>query len=108
VFIQGSASHVSAKNLKVPTAPGSLQQAFNTNHPDVDTWFALYEEEYLGLVNHNTFNVISEEEYFTIQDNTGWTATPTMKVFMIKPDADGKPKRAKSRIVVLNNKDPVQ
>jgi hypothetical protein len=31
-----------------------------------------------------------------------------MNVFTIKPDADGKPKRAKSRIVVLGNKDPVQ
>ena len=31
-----------------------------------------------------------------------------MNVFTIKPDADGKPKCAKSRIVILGNKDLVQ
>jgi hypothetical protein len=32
-------------------------------HPDATTWLASYEEEYNGLVSHDTFNVLSKMEY---------------------------------------------
>jgi Reverse transcriptase (RNA-dependent DNA polymerase) len=107
-FIQGHASHVSASNLLIPTAPGSLRIAFGTKHPDAATWLAAYEEEYNGLTAHDTFDVISEQEYFDIRNQTGRTAIPSMNIFNVKLDSEGKPKRAKSRIVVLGDKDPVE
>jgi hypothetical protein len=79
----------------------------NNQHPDADTWLQSYKEEYNGLVDHNTSDVISEQEYHAIHDQTGCSAIPSMNIFTIKPDSDGNPKRAKSRIVVLGNKDPV-
>jgi hypothetical protein len=107
-FKQGQASHVSASNLRIPKAPGSLKLAFGTNHPDEATWLASYEEEYYGLVDHETFEVISEQTYFDIRNKTGCSAIPSMGLFTVKPDSDGKPQWAKSRIVVLGNKDPVE
>jgi hypothetical protein len=72
-FIQGHASHVSAANLVINQAPGSLQNAFNKDklHPDAATWLASYEEEYNGLVGHDTFNVLSEMEYQALCQCTG-------------------------------------
>ena len=67
-----------------------------------------YEEEYYGLIAHNTFEVISTEEYIASRDLTGRSAIPSMAILSIKTDSDGKPQRAKSRIVVLGNKDPVE
>jgi hypothetical protein len=107
-FIQGQALHISASNLIINKAPGSLRQAFGTIHPDENTWMKSYEEEYYGLVAHNTFEVISANEYIASREQTGRSAIPSMAILSIKTDSDGKPQRAKSRIVVLGNKDPVE
>jgi len=107
-FVQGHASHVSASGLVIPKAPGSLRMAFTTKHPDEATWRESYAEEYKGLIDHNTFDIISEETYLESRKRTGRSAIPSMGVFTVKNDSDGKPVRAKSRVVVLGNKDPVE
>ena len=107
-FIHGQASHISATHLSNPRAPGSLRLAFNSNHPDENTWLASYDEEYQGLLSHDTFDIISEQEYWDIRDRTGRTAIPSMGILSIKTDSNGKPQRVKSRVVVLGNKDPVE
>jgi hypothetical protein len=107
-FIQGHASHVSASGLSIPKAPGSLRAAFTTNHPDAATWMASYEEEYKGHIDHDTFEIISEQAYLDIRNRTGRSAIPSMGVFTVKNDSDGKPLRAKSRVIALGNKDPVE
>jgi hypothetical protein len=83
--------------------------AFRTDklHPDAATWLASYEEEYNGLVSHDTFDVLSEHEYQALHERTGCSAIPSMNIFTIKTDLEGWPKQVKSRIVVLGNKDPV-
>jgi Reverse transcriptase (RNA-dependent DNA polymerase) len=108
-FIQGHVSHVSAAHLVINQAPGSLRLAFSPDkqHPDAATWLASYEEEYNGLVSHDTFDILTEQEYRALRERTGCSAIPSMNIFTIKTDSDGHPKRAKSRIVVLGNKDPV-
>ena len=82
--------------------------AFTTNHPDEATWRESYAKEYKGLIDHNTFDIISEETYLESRKRTGRSAIPSMGVFTVKNDSDGKPVRAKSRVVVLGNKDPVE
>jgi len=59
-----------------------------------------------GLLLDECFDIISEEEYQALLRKTGTRAIPSMCVFTIKRDSLGKPARAKSRIVVLGNKDP--
>ena len=82
--------------------------AFTTNHPDEATWQESYAKEYKGLIDHNTFDIISEETYLDIRKRTGRSAIPSMGVFTVKNDSDGKPVRAKSIVVALGNKDPVE
>ena len=89
-----------AANLLIPKAPASLQIAFDTKHPD--------EEEYNGLTEHDTVEVISEQEYIDIHNRMGRTAIPSMNIFNIKTDSEGRPKHAKLRVVVLGDKDPVE
>jgi hypothetical protein len=62
-----------------------------------------YEEEYYGLVALNTFTVIDAEQYQEIRTQTGKQAIPSMGILTVKNDAEGRPVRAKSRIVVLGN-----
>jgi hypothetical protein len=107
-FIQGHASHVSASRLVIPKAPGSLRMAFTTNHPNEATWRESYGKEYKGLIDHNTFNIISEETYLESRERTARSAIPSMGVFTVKNDSDGKPVRTKSRVVALGNKDPIE
>jgi hypothetical protein len=92
-FMKGSASHVSAANLVINQAPGSLQKVFNKDkpHPDAATWLASYKEEYNGLVNH-TFKVLSEMEYQALHQCTGCSAIPLINIFTIKTDSDSNPK----------------
>jgi hypothetical protein len=93
-FLQGHASHVLAANLVINQAPGSLRKAFNKDkpHPDAATWLASYEEEYNGLVGHDTFDVLSEMEYQALHQSTGCSAIPSMNIFTIKTDSEGNPK----------------
>jgi Reverse transcriptase (RNA-dependent DNA polymerase) len=64
-----------------------------------------YEEEYYGLVAHDTFTVIDSTEYKALRDQTGRQAIPSMAVLTIKSDGQGDPVCAKSRIVVLGNQE---
>jgi hypothetical protein len=100
--IRGSAAHVSAVNLK-QSCPGTLAKAFNNNHPDKTIWMESYKEEYYGLVALNTFTVIDAKQYQEIRIQTGKQAIPSMGILTVKNDAEGRPLRAKSRIVVLSN-----
>ena len=98
-----SASHVSAKNLLSPCPP-SLEKAIHPSNPDRHIWLASYDEEKQGLIDHNVYQRISKKEYLALR-RAGRIpkAIPSMCVLVIKPDKDGKPYRAKSRIVVLGN-----
>lgn len=95
---------VSAKNLHVLQAPTLLKH--HKLHPeDKKTWDAAYNEEYNGLVDIDTWEVISESEYNNMKHILG-NLLPTMAISIIKHDGEGKPDRAKYRIVALGNLDP--
>jgi hypothetical protein len=99
-------THVSARSLTTDLAPGSIKKALYSRNPDREIWKQSYDEEYDGLYQSDTFEIISEDEYFRLCRETGIKAIPSMCVFTVKKDSSGKPVRAKSRIVVLGNKDP--
>ena len=98
-----SASHVSAKNLHSPCPP-SLIKALHPSNPDRQVWLDSYREEKGGLKEHDTFERISKSQYLALK-RRGLVpdALPSMCVLVIKKDKDGRPDRAKSRIVVLGN-----
>ena len=104
----GSVSHVSAAGLLSPLPPGSLAKALKLTGNDFQIWSESYKEEFFGLKDNECFEIISEEEYQQIYRSTGKRAIPSMAVFTVKKDSSGKPLRAKSRIVVLGNKDPTE
>jgi hypothetical protein len=82
--------------------------AFTTKHPNEATWRESYAKEYKGLIDHNTFNIISKETYFDSHKRMGRSAIPFMGISTVKNDSDGKPVCAKLRVVALGNKDPVE
>ena len=97
---------VSAAGLKLLEAPTLLKH--HKLHPeDKDIWDASYKDEYDGLVNINTWDVITEDEYKKAKHIFG-NLLPTMAIAVIKYDEKGKPTRAKYRIVALGNLDPNQ
>ena len=97
--------HVSATNLNANIAPANLKTALAGNNPDRHTWNSSYNEEYDGLDNLDVFTEITYLQYKEYRRIHGEKATaiPTMNLFTIKPDMDGSPNRAKSRIVALGN-----
>ena len=98
------ALHVSATNLHSPNAPPSLKY-HNTLHPDDKaTWDEAYAEEYNGLQSIQAFEYITEEQYNLLRNTLG-QILPSMAISTIKSDEDGKPLRAKYRIVTLGNLD---
>eukprot|EP00956_Cyclotella_meneghiniana_P012602 scaffold17913_cov36-Cyclotella_meneghiniana.AAC.1 len=98
-----SANHVSAKNLINPCPP-SLSKALHPSNPDRHVWLDSYKEEKGGLEQLEVFERINKKQYLHLK-RTGriGKALPSMCVLVIKPDKDGNPVRAKSRIVVLGN-----
>ena len=106
-FVRGFASHVHTAGLSQLHPPGSLKRALGPCSPDAEIWFESYKEEYDGIALNDTMEIMSEEEYFRWSRLTGRHAIPSMAVFTVKKDSLGRPLRAKSRIVVLGNKDPV-
>eukprot|EP00956_Cyclotella_meneghiniana_P005594 scaffold7180_cov50-Cyclotella_meneghiniana.AAC.3 len=98
-----SANHVSAKNLINPCPP-SLNKALHPSNPDRHVWLESYKEEKGGLEQLEVFERISKKQYLHLK-RTGriGKALPSMCVLVIKPDKNGNPVRAKSRIVVLGN-----
>ena len=103
---QGRASHVSAAGLQYGS-PRSLKASLEKDYADRQIWLDSYHEEYSGLEEHETFAKIDERQYKALCEQHGIKAIPSMCVQTIKKDSNGKPVRAKSRIVVLGNKDPV-
>jgi hypothetical protein len=100
---QPSANHVSAKNLLNPCPP-SLIKALHPSNPDRDVWLKSYEEEKGGLEQLNVYEKINKKTYLQLKRSGRiGKALPSMCVLVIKPDKDGKPCRAKSRIVALGN-----
>ena len=98
------ARKVSAKDLHLLEAPSLLKH--NKLHPnDKKIWDNSYKEEYQGLVDIDTWETITEEEYQQTKHLYKGTM-PTMAIAVIKYDKDGKPDRAKYRIVALGNLDP--
>ena len=98
-----SANFVSAKNLLSPCPP-SLKQALHPTNPDRDVWLKSYQEEAQGLLDHNVYERISKKDYLALRRSGAIPkAIPSMCVLVVKPDKDGNPHRAKSRIVVLGN-----
>ena len=96
---------VSATDLHHPTSPTSLLKHAQLHPSDRRIWDASYREEYDGLVNLDTWEVINEQTYQLLKAKAG-KIIPTMAISTIKKDKFGNPHRAKYRIVVLGNLDP--
>jgi hypothetical protein len=62
--------------LKSHIPPGSLSKALYSRNPDWDIWFASYKEEYDGLCDNDTFDLISEKEYVHLSQQYGVKAIP--------------------------------
>jgi hypothetical protein len=98
-----SANFVSAKNLLHPCPP-SLLKALHPSNPDRDIWLKSYDEEKWGLNKLDVYQTINKKTYLQLKRSGKiGKAPPSMCVLVIKPDEDGNPHRAKSRIVVLGN-----
>eukprot|EP00804_Cyclotella_cryptica_P030371 CCRYP_011900-RA/>CCRYP_011900-RA protein AED:0.20 eAED:-0.11 QI:0/0/0/1/1/1/3/0/1923 len=98
-----SAHFVSAKNLLHPCPP-SLVKALHPSNPDRDIWLRSYNEEKGGLESMQVFERINKKQYLLLKRSGRiGKALPSMCVLVVKTDKDGKPNRAKSRIVVLGN-----
>ena len=96
------ARFVSAAELQNLIAPPTLTHVSRLCETDKKVWLKAYDEEYDGLRDLDTYEVITEEQY-AYYKSKGYAAIPTMNLFVVKPDAFGNPYRAKSRIVVLGN-----
>ena len=96
--------HVSAQNLHSMVAP-VLSKHHKLSPNDRKIWDDSYAAEYEGLVDVDTWQVINEQEYQLLKRTTKITTVPTMAISVIKKDGEGKPVRAKYRIVALGNLD---
>jgi hypothetical protein len=97
---------VSAKGLSLLQAPTLLKHR-SLNPEDEKIWNDAYRSEYEGLQSIDTWEVISESEFQSMK-HLSKGLLPTMAIATIKYDGDGKPDRAKYRIVALGNLDPNQ
>jgi len=95
--------HVSAHGLTSLMSPSSLKQHANMLPSDKQIWDDAYDDEYDGLSEIPTWEVISEAQFKLL--SKGAKPLPSMAISTIKYDAFNKPKRAKYRIVVLGNLD---
>jgi hypothetical protein len=87
--------------LLIPCPP-SLLKALHPSNPDRHIWFDSYNKEKGGLERLNVFERINKKTYLSLKRSRRiGKALPSMCVLVIKPDRDGNPVRAKSRIVVL-------
>jgi hypothetical protein len=82
-------------------AQGTLPHPSN---PDRDVWLQSYDEEKGGLNKLDVYQTINKKTYLQLKRSGKiGKALPLMCVLVIKPNKDGSPHRAKSRIVVLGN-----
>ena len=84
-------------------APASLRAHSKLSSIDKQIWDDAYSEEFDGLSDLPTWEVLTEHEFKQL--NNGVKALPSMAIATIKYDAFNRPKRAKYRIVVLGNHD---
>jgi len=85
--------------------PPSLLQALASTHPDREVWLRSYYKEKGGIEDMGTFRKITLGEYRALHEKGAPKAIPTMCVLTIKKDEQLMPLRAKSRIVVLGNRE---
>jgi hypothetical protein len=95
--------HVSAHGLTSLIASVSLNSHQKMNDCDKLIWGAAYDEEFYGLNNLPTWEVLTESQFKLL--SKGVKPLPSMAIATIKYDTFNKPKRAKYRIVVLGNHD---
>jgi hypothetical protein len=98
------ASIVSAINLH-RDCPPSLLQPLAISHPDRELWLQIYYKEKGGIESLGTFKRLTLGEYRALQEKGAPKAIPTMCVLTIKKDEHLMPLCAKSRIVVLGNRE---
>lgn len=55
--------HVSTKECKLPCSPSLQQQAIDPSHSDRHVWLASYAEEKQSLIDVNTFEIITLDQY---------------------------------------------
>ncbi|NDC79445.1 MAG: hypothetical protein EBZ67_16485, partial [Chitinophagia bacterium] len=101
-----TACHVTAQALSSTTPPSSLKQLGKFSPSDQAIWRQAYDEEYDGLIAAGTFQIITYDEYtaLTKSSNVG-PILPSMAIANIKTDAQGRPIRAKFRIVARGDRD---
>ena len=97
--------HVSAQDLIDMSTPASLLKHHLMHPSDKKIWDASYRSEYEGLVNIDTWELISQADYENLKTSVKGIM-PTMAISVIKYDGNGRPVRAKYRIVALGNLDP--
>ena len=103
--ILGFSKKVSATGLSSLYEP-KLHEHSKLPPSDKEIWDQSYFEEYMGLhEDTQTWEYISEEQYKVLRPVVG-NALPSMAISKVKTDENGKPNRAKYRIVVLGNLDP--
>jgi Reverse transcriptase (RNA-dependent DNA polymerase). len=96
---------ISASTLESTHEP-KLHEHYKLSPKDKRIWDEAYREEYFGLHSDTqTWHYITEKEYQNLKSILG-RPLPTMAISKIKRDSQGKPTRAKYRIVVLGNLDP--
>jgi hypothetical protein len=97
-----STSLVSAKTLVNPY-PRSLTMSLHPSNPEYQIWFESYTKELKGIQNCDVYDIITEKEYFNLRHQSG-NAISSMCILTIK-FKDRYPHHAKSRIVVLGNRE---
>jgi len=95
--------HFSAHGLTSLIPPATLSSHHKLSENDKNIWNAAYSEEYDGLSDLPTWEILTEDQFKQLSKGT--KALPSMAIATIKYDANNCPKRAKYRIVVLGNHD---
>jgi hypothetical protein len=85
--------------------PPSLLQALATSHPDREVWLQSYYEEKNGIESLGTFKCLTLGKYQALREKGAPKAIPAMCVLTIKKDEQLMPLQAKSRIMVLGNRE---
>ncbi len=95
--------HVSVHGLHSLIPLSSISKIASMVPNDQAIWYASYDEEYDGLANIPTWDVITEEQYQKLKGCC--KAIPSMAIAVIKYDEHNHPKHVKYRIVILGNLD---
>jgi hypothetical protein len=98
------ANIVSAINLH-RDCPPSLLQALATSHPDREVWLQSYYKEKNCIESLGTFKRLTLGKYQALHEKGAPKTIPMMCVLTIKKDEQLMPLWAKSRIVVLGNRE---